>query len=90
MKAKLARAPSSGHWIYEIKFDGWRALALKGGNQVRLLSRNAKDLGAKFPEILDSIADLNAHDAVIDREIVALDEKGRSSFQLLQSHDMGH
>jgi bifunctional non-homologous end joining protein LigD len=90
MKAKLARAPSSGHWIYEIKFDGWRALALKGGNQVRLLSRNAKDLGAKFPEILDSIAELNAHDAVIDGEIVALDEQGRSSFQLLQSHDMGH
>jgi len=66
MKAKFARAPSSGHWIYEIKFDGWRALALKGGTQVRLLSRNAKDLGAKFPEILDSIAELNAHDAVID------------------------
>ena len=90
MKAKLAKAPSSGHWIYEIKFDGWRALALKGGNQVRLLSRNAKDLGAKFPEITGSIAELNAHDAVIDGEIVALDEKGRSSFQLLQSHDMGH
>ena len=90
MKAKLARAPSSGHWIYEIKFDGWRALALKGGNQVRLLSRNAKDLGAKFPEITGSIAVLNAHEAVIDGEIVALDEKGRSSFQLLQSHDMAH
>src|SRR4029077_3022280 len=90
MKAKFARAPSSGHWIYEIKFDGWRALALKGGTQDRLLSRNAKDLGAKFPEILDSIAELNAHDAVIDGEIVALDEKGRSSFQLLHSHDMGY
>ena len=88
MKAKLAKAPSFGHWIYEIKFDGWRALALKGGNQVRLLSRNSKDLGAKFPEIIVSIVELNAHDAIIDGEIVALDEKGRSSFQLLQAHDM--
>ena len=88
MKAKLAKAPSFGHWIYEIKFDGWRALALKGGNQVRLLSRNSKDLGAKFPEIMVSIVELNAHDALIDGEIVALDEKGRSSFQLLQAHDM--
>src|SRR6476469_7635844 len=88
MKAKLARAPSSGHWSYEIKFDGWRALALKGGNQVRLLSRNSKGLGAKFPEIMVSIVELNAHDAIIDGEIVALDEKGRSSFQLLQAHDM--
>jgi ATP-dependent DNA ligase len=89
MKAKLASVPSSGDWIYEIKFDGWRALALKGGNQVRLFSRNSKDLGAKFPEIMVSIAELNAHDAIIDGEIVALDEKGRSSFQLLQAHDMG-
>ena len=88
MKAKLATAPSFGHWIYEIKFDGWRALALKGGNQVRLLSRNSKDLGVKFPEIMVSIVELNAHDAITDGEIVALDEKGRSSFQLLQAHDM--
>jgi bifunctional non-homologous end joining protein LigD len=89
MRAKLAKVPSSGDWIYEIKFDGWRAIALKGGNQVRLLSRNSKDLGAKFPEITASIAELNAHDAIIDGEIVALDENGRSSFQLLQAHDMG-
>ena len=80
MKAKLAKAPSFGHWIYEIKFDGWRALALKGGNQVRLLSRNSKDLGAKFPEIMVSIVELNAHDAIIDGEIVALDEKGAHHF----------
>ena len=57
---------------------------------MRLLSRNSKDLGAKFPEIMVSIAELNAHDAILDGEIVALDEKGRSSFQLLQAHDMGH
>jgi bifunctional non-homologous end joining protein LigD len=64
-------------------------LALKGGSQARLLSRNEKDFGAKFPEVMDSIAELNVQDAMIDGEIVALDEKGRSSFQLLQAYDIG-
>jgi bifunctional non-homologous end joining protein LigD len=90
MKAKLVAAPPPhGNWLYEIKFDGWRALALKGGSQARLLSRNEQDFGAKFPEIMESIAALDAQDAVIDGEIVALDEKGRSSFQLLQAYDIG-
>ena len=48
-----------------------------------------KDLGVKFPEVRDSIAALDVQDLIIDGEIVALDEKGRSSFQLLQSFDMG-
>jgi ATP-dependent DNA ligase len=75
----------AGDWIYEIKFDGYRALALRGGSETRVLSRNEKDLGKKFPEINDSIAALDVQDAMIDGEIVALDEKGRSSFQLLQA-----
>jgi len=76
MKAKIVGSmPSGGYWIYEIKFDGHRALALRAGGETRVLSRNQKDLGGKFTEVKDSIA--------------ALDEKGRSSFQLLQSFDMG-
>jgi bifunctional non-homologous end joining protein LigD len=89
MKAKLVDAMPSGHWIYEIKFDGYRALALRGGSETRVLSRNQKDLGSKFPEVKDSIAALDVQDAIIDGEIVALNEKGRSSFQLLQGSDMG-
>jgi bifunctional non-homologous end joining protein LigD len=89
MKAKLVGAMPSGDWIYEIKFDGYRALALRGGSETRILSRNQKDLGGKFPEVKDSIAALDIQDAIIDGEIVALDEKGRSSFQLLQGFDMG-
>jgi bifunctional non-homologous end joining protein LigD len=90
MKAKLVGSmPSSGDWIYEIKFDGYRALALRGGSEMRILSRNQKDLGGKFTEVKDSIAALNIQDAIIDGEIVALDEKGRSSFQLLQAFDIG-
>jgi bifunctional non-homologous end joining protein LigD len=89
MKAKLVGSMPPGDWIYEIKFDGYRALALRGGSETQILSRNQKDLGSKFPEVKDSIAALDVQDAIIDGEIVALDEKGRSSFQLLQSFDMG-
>jgi bifunctional non-homologous end joining protein LigD len=89
MKAKLAATAPKGDWIYEIKFDGFRALALKGGSQARLLSRNEKDLGGKFPELMDSILQLPAQDAIVDGEIVALDEEGRSSFQLLQARELG-
>jgi bifunctional non-homologous end joining protein LigD len=90
MKAKLvASRPMAGAWIYEIKFDRYRALALRGGAETRILSRNQKDLGKKFPTIAESIAKLGVQDAIIDGEIVALDEQGRSSFQLLQGFDMG-
>jgi bifunctional non-homologous end joining protein LigD len=89
MKAQLVDATRPGDWIYEIKFDGYRALALRGGNETRILSRNQKDLGKKFPEITSSIAALDVQDAIIDGEIVALDDRGRPSFQLLQGYDMG-
>jgi bifunctional non-homologous end joining protein LigD len=89
MKAKLVDSVQPGNWIHEIKFDGYRALALRSGSETRVLSRNEKDLGKKFPEVKDSIAALDVRDAIIDGEIVALDEKGRSSFQALQGFDMG-
>src|ERR1700760_4745685 len=89
MKAQLVDCIRPGDWIYEIKFDGYRALALRGGTETRVLSRNQKDLGKKFTKIRDSIAALDVDDAVIDGEIVALDDKGRPSFQLLQGYDMG-
>jgi len=89
MKALLVESPPPGDWLYEIKFDGFRAIALKGGSEARLLSRNEKDFGAKFPEVLESISELKVRDAVIDGEIVALDEQGISSFQLLQAFELG-
>jgi bifunctional non-homologous end joining protein LigD len=63
-------------------------LALRGAPETRLLSRIQKDLGKKFPEILDAIASLDVQDAIVDGEIVALDDQGRSSFQALQAFDM--
>jgi bifunctional non-homologous end joining protein LigD len=63
MKAKLVGSMPPGDWIYEIKFDGYRALALRGGSETRGLSRNEKDLGTKFSEVKDSIAALGVQDA---------------------------
>src|SRR5205823_5867411 len=86
MKAKLVeKPPTAGDWIYELKFDGFRAIALKSDKNVSLFSRNEKKLDARFPEIVDAIKKLPAQECVTDGEIVALDEEGRSSFQLLQA-----
>jgi bifunctional non-homologous end joining protein LigD len=89
MKARLAKHPPEGDWIYEIKLDGFRTLAFKNGGSVRLLSRNESDFGEKFPQILVAVKTLAAADIIIDGEIVALNPKGRSSFQLLQAYDLG-
>jgi bifunctional non-homologous end joining protein LigD len=89
MKPKLREsAPTKGDWIYELKFDGFRVLAIKEGAKVQLISRNENDLTKKFPEIAEAIAELPCKECVIDGEVVALDEAGRSSFQLLQAREM--
>jgi bifunctional non-homologous end joining protein LigD len=89
MKAKLVDSIPPGDWLYEIKFDGFRALALRGSSEARLVSRNEKEFGGKFAEVMDALARLEVQDAIIDGEVVALDEEGRSSFQLLQAFEMG-
>jgi bifunctional non-homologous end joining protein LigD len=89
MKARLVERPQPGDWIYEIKLDGFRALAIKNGTDIQLLSRNNKDLAGKFPEVARAIAKIKAKDVIVDGEIVALEESGRSSFQLLQAYDLG-
>ena len=89
MKAKLLeKPPTSGDWIYELKFDGIRLIAIGNRQKVSLLSRNKNDLSARFPEIVDAVENLSANECVLDGEVVALDEQGRSSFQLLQAREM--
>ena len=89
MKARLVEDPPAvGDWIYELKFDGIRLIAVKIDKKVSLLSRNKNELAGRFPEIVEGVKDLPVHECVIDGEVVALDEKGRSSFQLLQAREM--
>ncbi|MGI9088613.1 MAG: non-homologous end-joining DNA ligase [Chthoniobacterales bacterium] len=80
--------PSEGDWIYELKFDGIRLIAIKEGEKVSLLSRNRNELAARFPEVAAAVRALPVHDCVIDGEVVALDAEGRSSFQLLQGREL--
>ena len=89
MKAKLVeKPPTAGNWIYELKFDGIRLIAVKDHKKVSLLSRNQNDLSGRFPEIVQAVKNLPSDECVLDGEVVALDEEGRSSFQLLQAREM--
>lgn len=71
-------------WFFEIKWDGYRAIAFIENGKVRMVSRNQNDLTEKFAELAGLPALVNAKTAVLDGEIVALDEEGRPSFSLMQ------
>jgi bifunctional non-homologous end joining protein LigD len=89
MKAKLVeKPPATGNWIYELKFDGIRLIAVKKNEKISLLSRNQNELTERFPEIVPAIRSLSVRECVLDGEVVALDDQGRSSFQLLQAPEM--
>jgi bifunctional non-homologous end joining protein LigD len=84
MAALLVDAlPTGDEWLYEAKFDGYRALAVKDGANVKLLSRKGNDLTADYPAIRQIVAALKTKSAILDGEIVAFDESGRPSFQHL-------
>jgi bifunctional non-homologous end joining protein LigD len=86
MKALAAAELPVGDWLYELKFDGYRALAFKAGKEARLISRNRTNFDNDYPLLIDALKSLTAKQATIDGEIAALDEHGRASFQLLQSY----
>src|SRR5438105_696119 len=89
MKALTVPDLPAGRWLYEVKFDGYRALSLKAGREVRLISRNRTSFNKDYPQLIDAFEMLRAKHVIIDGEITALDENGRSSFQLLQSYKIG-
>lgn len=86
MKAQLVSHLPEKDWLYEVKLDGYRALAFINEGKVRLLSRNQISFAEKFPDIMQSLESLNVGNAILDGEIVALDSKGHASFQALQNH----
>ena len=71
-------------WLFEIKWDGYRAVSFIQDGKVRLVSRNQNDLTGEFPELHELPASVKAKNAVLDGEIVVLDEQGRASFSLMQ------
>jgi DNA ligase D-like protein (predicted ligase) len=85
MAARLvAKLPEGPEWFYELKFDGYRALLLKDGDTVSVISRNRKDLTRSYPSVVAAARKLKARQVVLDGEIVAHDSDGRPSFQALQ------
>jgi bifunctional non-homologous end joining protein LigD len=85
MLATLVDEPfDDQEWLFEIKWDGYRALAFINGGDLQLVSRNQNNLTGEYPELADLPSYVKARTAILDGEIVALDEQGRSSFSLMQ------
>ena len=86
MKATpVEKLAESDQWIYEIKWDGYRAIAIKHDGAVRLLSAKGKPLNSDFPSVADAVMKISAETAMIDGEIVAVNSEGKPSFQMLQN-----
>jgi len=81
---RSASLPDGDDWIREIKLDGYRALAFRSGGKLQLRSRNDNDMAARYPVIAKALAKM-PDDTVIDGEVVALNEDGRPSFNMLQN-----
>src|SRR4051812_3268179 len=78
------RAFDGPEWTFEPKFDGLRTLARFDGRDLTLLSRNNKPQEARFPEIVDALRAALTRPAIVDGEVVCLDDEGKTSFRALQ------
>ena len=75
-------------WSYQLKLDGYRAIAFKSDGKIHLRSRNDNDFSARYRDVVRGLATLPS-ETVIDGEVVALDQDGRPSFNLLQNYSPG-
>jgi bifunctional non-homologous end joining protein LigD len=80
----VEKAFDGAEWLFEIKWDGYRAIAFIEGGKVRLVSRNQNDLTPRYPELKEMAKLVQAKTAILDGEVVALDDEGKSSFSLMQ------
>lgn len=86
MLATLIDKPfNNENWIFEIKWDGYRALAFVNNNKIELKSRNNINLSSKFPSIIKELVKFEEQ-VILDGELVVLDSNGRSDFQLMQNY----
>ena len=81
----MDRIPEGELWQYELKLDGYRCIAIKQDDDAQLFSRNGNCFNAKFPSLLAAVQTLRVKRYILDGEVVALDEQGRHSFELLQN-----
>ena len=84
LPTKAAHPPSGELWLHEIKHDGFRVIARKDGDRVRLYSRPGNDLTDRFPLIVEALAHLRSRSVILDGEAVACDENGMPSFDRLR------
>ncbi|HKW16949.1 MAG TPA: non-homologous end-joining DNA ligase [Terriglobales bacterium] len=85
MLASIAEDPfNSPDWLFEVKWDGYRVVSYIRDGQVRIVSRNQNDLGPRYPELRELPKWIQAKSAVLDGEVVVLDDQGRPSFSLMQ------
>jgi bifunctional non-homologous end joining protein LigD len=91
MLATLAEeVPRGSGWVFEVKWDGYRAIAAVAGGEAKLTSRNGNDLTARFSNVAKELPKaVKTPDCVLDGEICALDESGRSSFSAMQQGKAG-
>jgi bifunctional non-homologous end joining protein LigD len=85
MLAESIEKPFDGpEWLFEIKWDGYRAVAFIENGKVRLVSRNQNELTARYPELKDMAQFVKGKNVILDGEVVALDDEGKASFSLMQ------
>jgi bifunctional non-homologous end joining protein LigD len=88
MKATLGTMPTSDDgWAYEVKWDGYRTLAFVDDGRVRLQSSNLYDVTHKYPELGDLPGAVASRRAILDGELVVVDDAGRPRFELIQRHE---
>jgi bifunctional non-homologous end joining protein LigD len=84
LPTKAPQPPSGDTWVHEIKHDGFRVIARKNGERVRLYSRPGNDLTYRFPLIVEALARLRSRSCIIDGEAVCCDEDGMPNFDRIR------
>jgi bifunctional non-homologous end joining protein LigD len=84
LAASVEKPFDDPEWLFEIKWDGYRAVSFLQDGKVRLVSRNQNELTGEFPELHELSKLIKAKNAVLDGEVVALDDEGKASFSLMQ------
>ena len=81
----VPKLPDGARWLYQVKLDGYRAVAVKSSGKLNLFSRRRNSFNRQYSLVFEALADL-PDNTVIDREVVTLDESGRPDFNLLQHY----